>query len=85
MGRIKSLNDAQRNLIAEHIGIVKWTIFGHIKVNENAYGLSYDDLLQEGCLCLCDAAATYDGGRAKFATYAQVVVRNGLLTRLIIT
>ena len=74
------LNDAQRGLVAAHIGVVKWAIYEHISINEGIFGLSYDDLFQEGCLSLCKAATTYDGERAKFITYAQVVVKNGLLT-----
>jgi RNA polymerase sigma factor (sigma-70 family) len=80
MKHIKTLNEAQRNLAAEHTEIVKWAIRKHINVNKNKYGLDYDDLFQEGCLYLCHAAATYDGERAQFETYAQVVVKNGLLT-----
>ena len=80
MNRLTVLNDAQRELVAEHTGIVKWAIFRHIRINDNVFGLSYDDLFQEGCISLCVAAATYDGERAKFTTYAQVVVKNGLLT-----
>lgn len=75
-----ALNDAQRNLVAEHIDVVKWEIYEHIKINENIQGLGYDDLFQEGCICLCKAAVKYDGKKAQFRTYAQVVVRNGLLT-----
>ena len=74
------LNDAQRELVTAHIDVVKWAIYEHININERIYGLAYDDLFQEGCLCLCKAAASYDGERAKFITYAQVVVKNGLLT-----
>jgi RNA polymerase sigma factor (sigma-70 family) len=75
-----ALNDAQKDLVSAHTDIVKWAIYGHIKVNENVHGLGYDDLFQEGCLWLCKAATTYDSGTAQFNTYAQVVVRNGLLT-----
>jgi RNA polymerase sigma factor (sigma-70 family) len=78
MNPIIALSDVQRNLVAEHTDIVKWAIYRYIKVNQNACGLSYDDLFQEGCLCLCHAAATYDGERAQFVTFAQVVVRNRL-------
>jgi RNA polymerase sigma factor (sigma-70 family) len=74
------LNEAQRNLVAGHTDIVKWAIYHHITVNESIPGLGYDDLFQEGCLCLCHAAVTYDGETAAFETYAQVVVRNGLFT-----
>ena len=80
MSRMEALNDSQRQLVADHIHIVEWAIYDHIEVNENLYGFGYDDLFQEGCLCLCKAAATYVSESAQFDTYAQVVVRNGLLT-----
>lgn len=80
MNRIEALNDYQRDLVASHIDIVEWAIYNHIDVNEGIYGLGYDDIFQEGCLWLCKAAAAYDGRKSQFTTYAQVVVKNGLLT-----
>jgi len=74
------LNDTQKNLAAEHTYIVEWAIYHHIQVNEKHYGLGYDDLYQEGCMWLCRAAAEYDRNQAQFETYAQVVVKNGLLS-----
>ena len=74
------LNETQRGLVTAHTDVVKWAIYEHISINESIYGLGYDDLFQEGCLCLCKAATSYDGEKAKFITYAQVVVKNGLLT-----
>jgi len=80
MSKMEVLNDAQRQLVEDHIHIVEWAIYDHIEVNENLCGFGYDDLFQEGCLCLCKAAATYVSESAQFDTYAQVVVRNGLFT-----
>lgn len=80
VSKIEALNDVQRKLVSDHIHIVEWAIYDYIEVNENLYGFGYDDLFQEGCICLCKAAATYDSESAQFITYAQVVVRNGLLT-----
>ena len=80
MSKITALNDEQRRLAGVNTDIVRWVIYDYIKANENIYGLSSEDLFQEGCICLCNAAATYDGERAKFRTYARVVVKNGLLT-----
>ena len=80
MKRAVVLNGAQKQLVAGHVGVVKWAIYEHIRVNEHVFGLSHDDLYQEGCLYLCHAAATYNGERAQFETYAQVVVKNGLLS-----
>jgi RNA polymerase sigma factor (sigma-70 family) len=80
VNRLTALNEAQRKLVAAHLNVVKWVIYRHIKVNEHIQGLGYDDLFQEGCLCLCGAASAYDGKTARFDTYARVVVRNGLFT-----
>jgi RNA polymerase sigma factor (sigma-70 family) len=80
LNRLTALNGAQRKLVAGHTGVVRWAIYDHITVCENIYGLGYDDLFQEGCLWLCKAASTYDGETARFITYAQVVVKNGLLS-----
>jgi RNA polymerase sigma factor (sigma-70 family) len=76
----EALSGEQKKMVSEHIDIVKWTIYDHIQVNENFYGLGYDDIFQEGCIWLCKAAATYNGNLAQFETYAQVVVKNGLLS-----
>jgi len=80
MNGIENLNNEQKKLVENNLDIVKWAIYSHITVKESVYGFGYDDLFQEGCLCLCRAAATYNGGLAQFETYAQVVVKNGLLT-----
>ena len=80
MSAPKSLTDNQRELVAEHTGIVKWAIYKHTTVDETVVGLGYDDLFQEGCLHLCRAAASYDCEKAQFLSYAQVVVKNGLFT-----
>lgn len=74
------LTPEQQKLVESHLSIVYWTIREEISVNENIYGFEYDDLYQEGCLWLCQAAASYDAGLAKFPTYAKKVVRNGLLS-----
>ena len=74
------LTPFQRALVENHLSVVRWVIYHHIQVNESIYGLSYDDLYQEGCIWLCRAAATYDASIATFKTYAKTVVRNGLIT-----
>ena len=79
MNYINTIDDQQK-LVENHMDIVKWTIRIHITVRESIVGLGYDDLFQEGCLYLCKAAATYDEARSEFVTYAQVVVRNGLMS-----
>lgn len=70
---------AQRVLVEKHLSVVRWVIFHHITVNETIYGFSYEDLFQEGCVWLCRAAAVYDPTQTEFSTFAQTVVRNGLL------
>ena len=81
MKRTAALNDAQRVLVEKNRSIVRWAIHRYITVNENIFGFSYDDLFQEGCIWLCKAAVTFDASRAaKFETYAQTVVKNGLRT-----
>jgi len=77
---IETLNRRQQDLVDRNLDIVKWAIRKHITINESVFGMGYDDIFQEGCLCLCKAAATYDGERSNFITYAQVVVRNGLMS-----
>ena len=79
MKKTETLSAEQRELVEKSIGVVRWTIYMHIQINETVFGLSYDDLFQEGCICLCKAAKTYDGKTAKFETYAKVVIKNGLL------
>lgn len=75
-----SLTAEQQLLVINHLNIVEGIVKYSISVNENIYGLGYDDLFQEGCLWLCSAAVTYNNERAKFATYAKTVVRNGLIS-----
>lgn len=80
MKKATALSAAQQKQVEQNLDIVRWAIYQHIQVNETVFGLSYDDLFQEGCIWLCRAAATYDQKNAKFQTYAQVVVKNGLLS-----
>lgn len=80
MKKTKALSKTQQKLVEQNLDVVRWVIYRHIHVNESIIGLSFDDLFQEGCFCLCRAAATYNGKNARFSTYASVVVRNGLLS-----
>lgn len=74
------LTEEQRSLVTEHLSVVHWVILSNIHVNERIYGFSYDDLFQEGCIWLCRAAVSYDEALSQFSTYAETVVRNGLLS-----
>lgn len=80
MKPIQALNEEQRALAERHLYVVRSVIKTHIEVNETIYGFGYDDLYQEGAVCLCRAAATYRSGPASFETYARRVVRNGLIS-----
>lgn len=74
------LNDEQRRLVEANLHLVQKIIRCGIHVNESVCGLGYDDLYQEGCICLCRAAATYNENRSQFPTYARKVIQNGLLS-----
>lgn len=81
MSKLTALSEEQRLLVAQHTKIVEWEIYNNITVNEHTPGLGYQDLYQEGCLSLCEAAATYNGSTT-FETYAQVVVHNKMMSYL---
>lgn len=80
MKRRIHLTEEQRELVEKHLSIVHWIIRKNIHVNENIFGLGYDDLFQEGCIWLCHATVSYHAEQAQFATYAKAVVRNGLIS-----
>ena len=63
-----------------NLSVVHWVIVNSIHVNPCIYGMSYEDLYQEGCIWLCRAAVTYNAAKALFSTYAKKVVRNGLIS-----
>ena len=73
------LTREQQELVEANLSVVHWIIVRHIHVNNASYGFEYEDLYQEGCIWLCNAAATYDMTRSKFTTYAKKVVYNGLI------
>lgn len=77
---LERLTPAQQLLVEQHLSVIHWVLIDHIHVNENIYGLGYDDLYQEGCIYLCKAAVTYRAHQSKFSTYARSVVRNGLIS-----
>ena len=67
-------------LIEQHLNCVHWVIRSFIGVNEGVCGLEYDDLYQEGCIALWQAAESFDEQRgAQFHSYAISVIRNHLL------
>jgi RNA polymerase sigma factor (sigma-70 family) len=52
--------------------------------NPNDVGIfSYNDIYQIGCIGLCNAATSYSPDRkAKFGTYAYILIRNEIYTQL---
>jgi len=64
--------------IEEHIGLVK-SVAGKYAV----YGVSFDDLVQEGLMGLFEAKKNYDPGKgAKFSTYATYHIKGNILKYL---
>ena len=80
MKRNIQLTPAQQTLVETNLAAVTWVLRESVHPNERIPGLGYDDLYQEGCLWLCQAAQTFDADRAQFATYAKKVIRNGLIS-----
>lgn len=70
----------QQLLVEANISIVSSVIKGRIHMNNHARGLEYEELMQEGSVLLCHAAATYDESRSLFPTYARKVIYNGLIS-----
>lgn len=67
------LNDAQRKLVEDNIGLVVYTLrreFGDAYAND-------DDNVAEGMYALCRAAACFDAGAGtKFSVYAYRAIKN---------
>lgn len=78
-----ALTGAQRQLVENNMGLVKKVIADCVR-NPNSAGIfSYDDLVQIGNLGLCRAAESYvEGRRAKFDTYAYILIRNEIFNKL---
>lgn len=74
------LNTQQRKLVEDNLAVVDRVIRQYIHINPSVYGLNYDDLFQEGCICLCHAAFTFDDSKSSFSTYAKKVVLTGLFS-----
>ena len=70
----------RQGLVEQHLPLVRWVILSGFGYNESIVGLELDDLLQEGAVALCHAAATYQEGKTAFSTFAVKVVRNHLLS-----
>lgn len=81
MKRIIPLSEKQIALVEENISVIKTVICSRIIIDKNIFGMEYDDLYQEGCLLLCNAALMYDESRgSSFWSFAYVVILNGLIS-----
>ena len=76
---VTRLTSAQQRLVEENLAIVEHVLRFEVRANHCIAGLSYEDLYQEGCVWLCNAALTFDTVRGSFASYARRVVQNGLV------
>ena len=76
---VKRLTADQQRLVEENLTIVERVLRFDINANPCVAGLGYEDLYQEGCVWLCNAALTFDPARGSFASYARRVVQNGLV------
>ena len=66
-------------LVERFLPLIRWTIHSYIRCREDVVGLSYDDLVQEGCIALCGAVSSYQPDKGGLQTYAVTVVRNRLI------
>lgn len=80
MRKIVPLTNEQKNLVEENLSVVSWVIWDYICCDRTTVGMEYEDLYQEGCCFLCQAAASYQPDSVPFAAYARKVVRNGLIS-----
>lgn len=75
------LNTQEKQLVEDHLYLVKKIVSATMAVNESIQGLGYDDLFQTGCEALCYAATHYSKDRgATFVTFADVVIKNRLIS-----
>lgn len=69
----------EKQLVEQNLDLIPKAIACFITTHRNIPGMEYDDLYQTGCLALCDAARSYHPEKkARFDTYAMVVIRNRL-------
>jgi RNA polymerase sigma factor (sigma-70 family) len=75
------MNIHEKQLVETHLYMVRSIVLGTMSINESIQGLGYDDLYQVGCEALCHAAMHYrDGYGASFATFADTVIKNRLIS-----
>ena len=76
---VKRLTADQQRLVEENLTIVERVLRFDVRADSCVVGLGYEDLYQEGCVWLCNAALTFNPVRGCFASYARRVVQNGLV------
>lgn len=75
------MNIQEQRLVEDHLYLVRNIVLSTMCINEAIQGLGYDDLYQTGCEALCYAAMRYRKDRgASFATFADVVIKNKLIS-----
>ena len=73
----KNDNAAREELIRNNIGFIRKTVN---EIYNGGYSdIDYDDLVQEGCIALLNAASSCEPVRGTFLSYAAPVVRNAIL------
>ncbi|MFQ6048840.1 MAG: sigma-70 family RNA polymerase sigma factor [Phycisphaerae bacterium] len=72
-----SLSAQQQRLVQDHLGLIRLHLARHIRLpRQPSRTGEYDDLFQEGCLALIEAARTYRPARhGPFAAYALPRIR----------
>lgn len=72
---MKQLNDEQRKLVVDNMALVTYTIKKKIHLGRD----EFDDLFQEGCYYLCQAALNFNPDLGfQFSTYASSLIWGGV-------
>ena len=81
MKKMSSLGRREQQLVEQNLHLIPPIIYRRFIINEAIVGFAYEDLFQEGCICLCKAAMNFEESQnVPFPVYAQKVIINGLLT-----
>ena len=71
-------NEAYKKLLYIYHNMIYKLIYSN-RLNSGDYRIQADDLYQEGCVALLDAAMTYEGDKgASFSTFAYLVIKRRL-------
>ena len=77
-----TLTVEQQRIVEENLGLVRAVLSRCVSSPGSTGIYSYDDLLQSGCIALCEAVIEYQPGRAVFSTYAFAAIRNRIYNAL---